>query len=1145
MRKFNEELFQNAMDLNETIVFEYDIQNDIMSFADNIIKYMPCALKIQMYLEELGMRGKIHPDDIKKALAFFRGGTDDISVRMEYLRFLNFSGDYPWYQVKGKVILDAEQKPKLLYGTYTCVNGDSYLTNELNDHCTKDNLTKLYNRENIAILVNEYLEERPEGVLSGLMVVDINNYNEILDSCGSQVGEGTLIEITRILKRALRGADLIGRFSTNQFAICMKGVRDEKVYCERATYILDAVKLVWADFEKETRISASIGIAIATEKKEDNFMSLLEKAEQALLAAKEKEEDTYVLFADKMHGEEQFKNIRISGHEIELVKKILDPMLSWAYAADENYNLIYKNQILEERIPGECSGLCYEKLKGYSEPCPDCPMKSMKERTTSYDSVVYSPSLRDNLNMRTNRIIMRNGMKVFVMANVKDNLDKQMKKLSDSTHHFSDAVLKVDDIIWEINLTRNSCVRIREANVLTLQERKVEDYQSLRNYYLDFVVHADDREAFLRATEPSRLREARKMGREVINKEVRLLQQDNTYKWYLFESVVESNVDENGDERVFLIAKDIQRLKQSIIDKFVVDSKYDEMMKRSEYQKEIAQCNERYEHVNELTGIFVFEYDVPAQKYYVCTTFDEVFDCRPSMLTDEWSMLKGLRPYQQDEKKYEDFLSQVQNEPDMHETTLRIYNRYGVPVWFTITVQTLKGLNNTLTRVLGILQNVHTEMEIKAELEFRADYDSITCLYNSEAFYKKCVEMIYLNKEVKHAVISVDIDRFRMINERFGIDAGNKCLEYMGRIIRLSLPWNGAAARYQGDVFSVLLPYEKDQDILKYMDTLNNQFEFEEAAKCGSTLSFGVYKITDTEIPVRLMCDRARLAKKEIKGNALRNYAVYDDMIRLQMREQAEIESEMQAALDHHEFVMYLQPKYDLKTETICGAEALVRWKHPTRGLRMPGDFLPLFENNGFVKKLDEYMWESAARYLSELQSRGIFLPISVNISRLHINNTSLTEVLMGLVEKYGILPQTLELEITENLFMEDVSELYETMIKLKKAGFIIEMDDFGSGYSSLNMLRSAPVDVIKIDRFFLDEIMSTKRGRIIVENSIVMSKQLGMIVVAEGVETREQLEFLQASGCDIAQGYYYSKPITVAEFEKLLPSEEVLKKIK
>jgi EAL domain-containing protein (putative c-di-GMP-specific phosphodiesterase class I) len=201
----------------------------------------------------------------------------------------------------------------------------------------------------------------------------------------------------------------------------------------------------------------------------------------------------------------------------------------------------------------------------------------------------------------------------------------------------------------------------------------------------------------------------------------------------------------------------------------------------------------------------------------------------------------------------------------------------------------------------------------------------------------------------------------------------------------------------------------------------------------------------------------------------------------------------------------------------------------------MPGDFLPLFESNGFIKHIDEFMWDETAKYLARLAELRVDIPLSVNISRLHIGNTDLVSTFTSLVDKYGIQPKNLELEITETLFTEDTKSLYEVMAGLKEKGFTIEMDDFGSGYSSLNMLKDAPVDVIKIDRFFIDEVIDTNRGKIIVANSIKMSKDLGMKVIAEGVESREQAEFLRDAGCDVAQGYYYSKPVPTEEFEKLL----------
>ena len=512
-----------------------------------------------------------------------------------------------------------------------------------------------------------------------------------------------------------------------------------------------------------------------------------------------------------------------------------------------------------------------------------------------------------------------------------------------------------------------------------------------------------------------------------------------------------------------------------------------------------------------------------------------MFVLTPEMKDNEWSLLESLRTVEEDKKKYERFIEKVKTEPNTHKITVKILNKHDVARWFTITVQTLKGLNNQLTRVTGVLQDVNSEMEVKAELEFRADYDSMTKLYNAEAFYRNVSERIHLKSDTLFAIVAMDIEHFRIINDRFGVETGNRCLEAMGDAIRNSIAEDGIAGRYEADMFSILISYEKEEDIIDYIKKVDSLFDFEEAKLCGSTLSFGIYKITNRDVAIRLMCDRARLAKKDIKGNMLTNFAIYDDRIRLMQRKLSQMESEMQTALENHEFVMYLQPKIDLKTEKICGAEALVRWVHPTGGLRLPGEFLPYFESNGFIKKLDEYMWETAAEYLSRLKENDISVPISVNISRYHIGNTDLINTLLGLTKKFGIENRNLELEITETLFTEDVEKLYEIMNALKAEGFVIEMDDFGSGYSSLNMLREAPVDVIKIDRYFVDEIMSTKRGRIIIENSVTMSKQLGLLVVAEGVETKDQVDFLKSVNCDVAQGYYYSKPVDMDEFERML----------
>lgn len=1137
MHKISEDLFQSAIDLNETIVFEYHINEDVISFSENVKNHIPLPLRVPGFLEKLDTRGKICKDDIQKAIAFFSLHEDTSKVHMEYIRFMDFNGEYLWYQMKGRVMDSTAGVPELLYGTLTYVDDDAKQQAE-DEKLSKDSLTHLLNTNSFISTVQEYIQGMPEGVVPNLLIVDIDDFNTLVQMHGELVGDGVLDEVAKILKRAFRAADIIGRLEGDRFVIFMKGVRTPHILLERAAYICQTVKEVWSDYQDSCALSVSVGIA-SMHAGDCDFAKLYEKALLALRDAKDSGKDTYILYTNDMERMDSTINPVLSSKEMELVRNILNPMCAWAYAVDENYQLLYRNDLLQERIGNEDCGVCYVQNKGYDEPCPDCPLKKMQQKETSIDSEVYSPSLRAVLPMRTTKIIMRNGKPVYLLASVKEDIDTQIATLNESTERFQEAIYAIQDIIWDVNISKNTCVRIKEENVMSMVESRIENYEKIRELYKERIVYPEDLEEFNQATDPGYLREAIKQGKKTVCKEVRLHTNEDEYAWYAFYTALSAE-DKNQDTRVFIIALDVDDSKRRYLEMIETNIKYELMTHQSAFSKEMALNNERYENVNEMTGVLVFEYNMIEQHYYMCSMFDEVFRVDKKQLTDEWSLTDSLRCHPDDEEAFAAFKERCKREHQTQKITVRLFNKYGTAIWFTVILQVLRGLNNEPIRYLGTLQNVNAEMEIKVEMEYRADYDSLTGLYNSEAFYRKASEMIHLNTDSSFVMLSVDIDRFRIINDRFGIDAGNKSLQCLGRAIKEIAPKGSIAKRYQADTFSILLQYEGDQSILDYMSKLSEKAAEYFEKPWNVALAFGIYKVVDNNLPVRLMCDRARLVKKQIKGNSLANYAVYDDKIRLQQREQAEIESEMNAALANGEFEMFLQPQVDVVTGDITGAEALVRWRHPIRGIRVPATFLDLFESNGFITKLDIYMWEEACKYIVELQDKGIELPISVNISRVHISNTDLAPTLSALVEKYGLAPDMLELEITENLFIDDVTELFEQMNRLKGAGFSIQMDDFGSGYSSLNMLRRAPVDVLKIDRFFLDEIMSTERGRIIVETSVRMAKQLELRVVAEGMETKEQLEFLRGIHCDTAQGFYFSRPIPKEEFTELILSHKV-----
>ena len=1140
MHQFSENLFQNAIDLNDTIVFEYNAKDDVITFSDNIKKYIPMPLRVSAFVSKMAHLGKIFDGDIEKAISFFTLNENQDKVRMEYIRFLDFAGEYCWYQLKGRTECGEDGKISSVYGTFSYVD-DETKHQEEEKSLSRDQLTKLLTVQAFTGEVTRYLEELPADVIPNLMIVDLDDFKSWKNLYSEVNADGVLIEIGRILKRAFRGSDVIGRIDTDRFGILMKGVRSTNILLERAAYIRQTVKDVWSDFSNNGFLTVSIGIA-AMHGKEATFERLSARALSALADAKNSGKDNYVLYTSDMERVDTSVNPILSTKEMEMIRNILDPMSSWAYAVDDNYQLLYRNEVLENRLKNECSGMCYAQIKGYSEPCPDCPIFKMNPAKQSFDCNVYSPSLRSTIPMRTNRITMRNGRNVYLVASVKEDIETQIAAMNESENRSKDSLVRMMDIIWDINLTKNTCIRLKEQNVSSFIDVRIENYKNLLEFFSREVIFPEDETKFFEATDPKVVRQMALQGNRMLCNEVRLRGIDGEYNWYgVYTVILSDNVgksdDESSheDERIMIVCLNLNDYKKRSLEAVETKIKYEIMHEKSSILKDMAKNYERHENVNEMIGILVYEYTVATNSYYLCSNFEDVFDVDKKALESEWSLIESLRVHHDDQELFDRFVQNAKTSAMIQRATVRLINKFDVPVWYTIVLSTLRGLNNQPVRYLGTLQNVNSEMKIKAEMEYRADYDSMTGLYNSETFYKKAGEAISDNADDKFVIISIDVDRFRLINDRYGIDAGNRTLQMVGKTIREVSPKDSIAKRYQSDIFSVLLKYKTDQDLVQYMTKLSQAIREARILPMAITVSYGIYKITDKSIPVRLMCDRARAVKKQVKGNALTNYAVYDDVIRLKLREQAEIEEEMQMALAKKEFVMYLQPQINLKTKKISGAEALVRWKHPIKGIMVPAQFLDLFESNGFITKMDMYIWEEACKYIQDLQKRDIYLPVSVNISRVHIGNTNLSDILLDLVKKYDIAPKYLELEITENLFMEDVDELFDEMGALKKCGFNIMMDDFGSGYSSLNMLRSAPVDTLKIDRFFLDEIMSTERGKIIVESSVRMAKQLGLAVIAEGVETKDQLDFLESIDCDTVQGYYYSRPIPIDEFESFM----------
>lgn len=402
---------------------------------------------------------------------------------------------------------------------------------------------------------------------------------------------------------------------------------------------------------------------------------------------------------------------------------------------------------------------------------------------------------------------------------------------------------------------------------------------------------------------------------------------------------------------------------------------------------------------------------------------------------------------------------------------------------------------------------------------------------NPKLYSARCARVIRENPDKNVAFIQFDVERFKLINETFGVEAGDELLQFFNDSLALVCTEEQPFCRLTADVFMIVTTFETKESLIDFIRKI-------ESMLCGYNgmeyrLVFGVCIVEDRSLHTRTHGDNASLVRQLIKGNALENIGFFNRNMKSDLRKKQSIEDDMHKALLNNEFVMYLQPKHSIRTGRIIGAEALARWVHPIKGMVSPAEFIPVFEQNGFIIKLDTFIWEEACKQIRSWINGGIPpVPISVNISREYIQTFDVTSTLLALVEKHNIPISLLELEITESLDSNGVEEIVK---KMKSAGFKMLMDDFGSGYSSLNMLKSTPFDVLKIDKSFLDEFMESDRGRKIIEHTISMSQDIGLDIIAEGVETIEQAQFLSECGCDSAQGFYYSKPIPVDEFDKRL----------
>ncbi len=427
----------------------------------------------------------------------------------------------------------------------------------------------------------------------------------------------------------------------------------------------------------------------------------------------------------------------------------------------------------------------------------------------------------------------------------------------------------------------------------------------------------------------------------------------------------------------------------------------------------------------------------------------------------------------------------------------------------------------------------------KSKVRF-LEYDSLTGIYSQQKFYQLTREMLDSSSDEEFAFIHFDIDRFKMINALYGAAEGDRLICYVAYAIKMTMDEYGKSiyGRINGDIFGICMAYKQIKDIYNILEQIKARVRKHVVNYYFETCA-GIYLIQDREMEVDAIFDNASIAATQCKENYMIHEALFTKEMNDKVKHEQSVIDEMSKALDEGQFIVYFQPKYDLEGYNPGGAEALVRWRKPDGTIVSPGEFIPIFEKNGFITKLDFYVWEKVCQFIrQELDEGREPAPISVNVSRVNLYNPNFLESLIDLVEKYKIPPRYLHLELTESAFSDSAERIQDAVKYLHKAGFTILLDDFGSGYSSLNVLKDVDLDVLKIDMKFFSKGGTQEKGAKIIEAVIKMAEALDMTVIAEGVEDKEQVEFLTKLGCDYIQGYYFAKPMPEEQYKKLINEE-------
>lgn len=1027
-------------DISEELPYEYDIEEDIITFAEKFNHIFEGHSIIQNPAKNMVKDGLVS-NDTKEAIEelFYLAGAGTEYHSTEF-KLNTKNGGYQWYFSTFSTIYDEDGHPLRVVGLLRNIHVQKVEQQKLLTKAETDLMTGLLNKATTESKIKSHLRELNGNNYNVLMLVDIDDFKNINDTFGHLKGDEVIIDIANALMDITSEYDLAGRLGGDEFCVFFSNLLDTQVACEKATLVADRLRALYPGDNDSCKVTLSIGIASTNEQIPYNI--LLENADTALYQAKLNGKNCYYCYKEDMKRG-NYENSRGEKDKTSSAdEKLINELLTTLFSSTNTYTAIEKALAL--------IGDSYEIDKisiweySYNKSFVDCTHQWCAKGINNDRAV-----------------------KQHTPATVFEELDS----------------MGADGIVYSSDTT---LIKLNSASMSPMSEgirRLIQSQIVLNGKIIGYIgFYSKDASGTWSAATLSAFK-------------------------LLFKLLGEAVCAKQSQKNLSLLREDTIRAFDIVQDPIIiVDKDTYEIL----YFNDIAIDYYPNLTLNGKCHSNIYQESTPCKD----CPLHKMSDGKPARCTKQNSYIKEM--------------------VDISMTPIK-WNT-GSNAFLIATSAHKETKSERIKKELE--QNIAIEKRI-AEASYK---DIITGYGNFEKFKLDAQEILNNNPEQDYVMFYFNIKNFKYINETYGHNVGDRTLKTVADVMHKYLCEGETFARVINDTYIMLIHY-KNQD--GFMDTFNNiKNEVHDACRMIQDrfvidFTTGILIIDENmhSYSINRLVDRAMMAGKSIDQTTGITYAFYDDEYHKKVLNEAQIENSMHSAMENNEFCAYVQPKYDIASNSLIGGELLVRWLSPSKGFLEPAAFIPSFERNGFIYNIDCFMLEEACKSLRKYLDNDIYvLPFSVNISRITLSHPSFISKVQDIVEKYYIPHHYLEFEITENIFSENYAQMIDVLRKLKELDFLISMDDFGTGYNSLTLLRDLPIDVIKLDHDFLSRSADDDKNAICILKSIIdMAHALDIKIVSEGIETAEQLDMLKSINCEIGQGFLFAKPMPIGDYDKLI----------